>query len=54
MEKQALQNALQRLQLTLNVVEVVMDASTTIKKLLGMHMGYISRLNTVHVIVIVK
>lgn len=54
MEKQALQNALQRLQLTLNIVEVVTDASTTIKKLLGMHMGHMSWFNTVHVIVIVK
>lgn len=35
MEKQALQNALQRLQASLNVVEVVTDASTSIKKLLG-------------------
>lgn len=35
MEKQALQNALQRLQTSLNVVEVVTDASTSIKKLLG-------------------
>lgn len=52
--KQALQNALHRLQLTLNIVEVVTDASTTIKKLLGMHMGRMSWLNTVHVIVIVK
>lgn len=35
MEKQALQNALQWLQASLNVVEVVTDASTSIKKLLG-------------------
>ena len=35
MEKAALQNALQRLRATLNVVEVVTDASTTIKKLIG-------------------
>lgn len=35
MEKQALQNALQRLQGSLNIVEVVTDASSTIKKLLG-------------------
>ena len=35
MERQALQNALQRLQTSLNVVEVVTDASTSIKKLLG-------------------
>ena len=35
LEKQALQNALQRLQTSLNVVEVVTDASTSIKKLLG-------------------
>ena len=37
MEKQALQNALQRLQASLNIVEVVTDASSTIKKLLGKH-----------------
>lgn len=54
MEKQALQNALQRLQLALNIVEVVTDASTTIKKLLGKHMGCMSWLNTVHMIVIIK
>lgn len=35
MERQALQNALQRLQASLNIVEVVTDASSTIKKLLG-------------------
>ena len=35
MEKAALQNALQRLRETLNVVEIVTDASTTIKKLIG-------------------
>ena len=35
MEKQALQNALHRLQTSLNVVEVATDASTSIKKLLG-------------------
>ena len=35
MEKQALQNALQRLQTSLNVGEVLTDASTSIKKLRG-------------------
>ena len=35
MEKAALQIALQRLRETLNVVEVVTDASTTIKKMIG-------------------
>ena len=35
MERQALQNALQRLKMSLNVVEVVTDASTSIKKLFG-------------------
>lgn len=35
MERQALQNALQRLQVSLNIVEVVTDASSTIKKLLA-------------------
>lgn len=34
-EKQALQNALQRLQRSLSVVEVVTDASPSIKKLIG-------------------
>lgn len=37
MEKQALQNALQNLQVSLNIVEVVTDASSTIKQLLGKH-----------------
>ena len=35
MERQVLQNALQRLQASLNIVEVVTDAASTIKKLLG-------------------
>ena len=37
MEKRALQNALQRLQASVNIVEVVNDASSTIKKFLGKH-----------------
>ena len=37
MEKQALQNALQRLQASLTIVEVVTDASPAIKKMLGKH-----------------
>ena len=40
MEKQALQNALQRLRLSLNIVEVVTDASPTIKKLIGKQEGF--------------
>lgn len=35
MEKRALQSALQRLKGVLNVVEIVTDASSTIKKLIG-------------------
>ena len=35
MEKQALQNALQRLRSSIDIVEVVSDASPAIKKLLG-------------------
>ena len=34
-ERQALQNALQRLRFTLNFVEVVNDPSTSIKKMIG-------------------
>lgn len=37
MERQALQNALQQLRSSLDIVEVVTDASPTIKKLLGKH-----------------
>ena len=40
MERQALQNALQRLRLTLNVVEVVTDASTSIKKMIGKKLSW--------------
>ena len=35
MERQALQNALQRLRSSINIVEVVTDASTSIKKMIG-------------------
>lgn len=35
MEKQALQISLQRLQQSLNIVKVVTDASSSIKKLIG-------------------
>jgi len=35
MERQALQNALQRLCSSINVVEIVTDASTSIKKMIG-------------------
>ena len=35
MERQALQNALQRLCASINIVEVVTDASTSIKKMIG-------------------
>ena len=37
MEKEALQNAFQHLQASLNTVEVVTDVSSTVKKLLGKH-----------------
>ena len=37
MEKQALQNSLQCLQASVNIVEIVTDASTLIKKLVGKH-----------------
>ena len=36
MERQALQNALQRLRSSKNIVEIVTDASTSIKKMIGM------------------
>lgn len=36
MEKKALKNCLQRLQTVLNVLEVCTDASSSIKKLIGM------------------
>lgn len=35
MERQALQNALQRLRSSINIVEVVIDASTSLKKMIG-------------------
>ena len=35
MERQTLQNALQRLRSSINIVEVVTDASTSIKKMIG-------------------
>ena len=43
MEKQALKNALTRIKRVLNVVEVCTDASSTIKKMLGMYSVYHSK-----------
>ena len=59
MEKQALQNALQQLHLSLNIVEVVTDASPSIKKLIAkthkvnfkymfaVYVSYLSKVSTV-------
>lgn len=44
MEKQALQNALQRLQSSLNVMEVVTDASPSITKLVGKLINYLENI----------